>query len=40
MIETYRLLILRLLINIEGIPAEPEFSGDSQGVTRQIRKYV
>lgn len=39
MIETYRLLILRLLI-IEGIPAESEFSGDSQGVTRQIRKYV
>ena len=31
MIENHRLLILRLLIttiNIEGIPAEPEFSGD------------
>lgn len=27
MIGTYRLLILRLLI-MEGIPAEPEFSGD------------
>lgn len=29
-----------MTINIEGIPAEPELSGDSQGVTRQIRKYV